>query len=86
VLQGHDHNYERTLPVKEGLPDEASGIIYLTLGGGGRPLYIQRRNEDWSANFLPVYHFAVFNVKDKTLKMSVYNKAGEEVDTLEIQK
>ncbi len=86
VLQGHDHDYERTLPIKEGLPDEASGIIYLTLGGGGNQLYIQRRNEDWSAKFLPVYHFAFFDIKDKYLKMSVYNKAGEEVDTLEMQK
>ncbi|OIO03417.1 MAG: hypothetical protein COX65_08665 [Elusimicrobia bacterium CG_4_10_14_0_2_um_filter_56_8] len=85
VLQGHDHDYERTLPVKEGMPDPA-GITYITLGGGGRPLYIQRRNEDWSAKFLPVYHFAVFSINDKNLKMSVYNKAGEEVDTLEIQK
>ncbi len=86
VLQGHDHDYERTVPVKEGMPDEAGGIIYITLGGGGNPLYIQRRNEDWSAKFLPVYSFAVFNVDDKNLKMSVYNKAGEVVDTLEIQK
>ncbi|MDD5207997.1 MAG: metallophosphoesterase [Elusimicrobiales bacterium] len=86
VLQGHDHDYERTLPVKEGLPDETGGIIYITLGGGGNQLYIQRRNEDWSAKFLPVYHFAVFSVNEKNLKMAVYNKAGEQVDTLEIQK
>ena len=86
VLQGHDHDYERTFPVKEGLTDEKAGIIYITLGGGGNPLYIQRRNEDWSAKFLPVYHFAVFSIKEKLLKMSVYDKAGEEVDTLEIQK
>ena len=86
VLQGHDHDYERTLPVKDGLVDQAEGITYLTLAGGGSPLYIQRRNEDWSAKFLPVYSFAVFNVDDKNLKMSVYNKAGEVVDTLEIQK
>ena len=86
VLQGHDHDYERTLPIKDGLPDETAGITYITLGGGGNQLYIQRRNEDWSAKFLPVYHFAILDVKEKNLKMSVYNKAGEEVDTLELQK
>ncbi|PKM98290.1 MAG: hypothetical protein CVU79_04070 [Elusimicrobia bacterium HGW-Elusimicrobia-3] len=86
VLQGHDHNYERTHPVKEGLVDQAGGITYLTLAGGGSPLYIQRRNEDWSAKFLPVYHFAVFDVKDKHLKMTVYDKAGDVVDTFEMQK
>lgn len=86
VLQGHDHNYERTHPIKEGLVDQEGGITYLTLGGGGSPLYIQRRNEDWSAKFLPVYHFAIFDVREKNLKMTVYDKAGEVVDTLELQK
>ncbi|MDD2804616.1 MAG: metallophosphoesterase [Elusimicrobiales bacterium] len=86
VLQGHDHNYERTLPIKDGLADPEGGITYVTLGGGGSPLYIQRRNEEWSAKFLPVYHFAIFDVKDKALKMTVYDKAGEVVDTLELQK
>ena len=85
VLQGHDHNYERTLPVKEGLPDEG-GITYVTLGGGGAPLYIQRRNEDWSARFLPVFHFAHFEVSESALKMTVYDKAGEVVDTFELKK
>lgn len=86
VFQGHDHDYERTAPVKEGLPDEENGIVYVTLGGGGSTLYIQRRNEDWSEKFLPVYHFAVVDVKEKKLNMSVYNKAGEAIDSFELQK
>jgi predicted MPP superfamily phosphohydrolase len=85
VLQGHDHNYERTLPVKEGMPDQ-QGITYVTLGGGGSQLYIQRGNEDWSAKFLPVYHFAFFEVAESALKMTVYDKAGDIVDTLDLQK
>jgi predicted phosphodiesterase len=86
VFQGHDHNYERTMPVKEGLPDEAGGIIYVTLGGGGSTLYIQRRNADWSEKFLPTYHYAFLEVKDRVLNMSVYNKDGDVLDTLSVQK
>ncbi|MCM2267449.1 MAG: metallophosphoesterase [Elusimicrobiales bacterium] len=86
VLQGHDHNYERTMPVKEGVPDEAGGIIYLTLGGGGSTIYIQRRNEDWSEKFLPTYHYAAFEVKERSLILNVYNKDGETLDTLQLQK
>ncbi|HAH32253.1 MAG TPA: hypothetical protein DCL44_08070 [Elusimicrobia bacterium] len=86
VLQGHDHNYERTRPVKEGLADDIDGIVYLTLGGGGRPLYFQRANQDWSEKFLPVYHFAYFEVRDKKLKITVYDKDGQVIDTLDIQK
>lgn len=86
VFQGHDHNYERTKPVKEGLPDEKDGIVYVTLGGGGQALYFQRANEDWSDKFLPVYHFAQVDVKEKNLVMNVYNKEGQVIDTLEIHK
>jgi len=74
------------MPVKEGVPDEAGGVVYVTLGGGGSTLYIQRRNEDWSEKFLPTYHFAAFDVKEKALTMTVYNKDGEVIDTFELQK
>ena len=86
VLQGHDHDYERTKPVKEGVADDAEGIVYLTLAGGGRPLYFQRNNADWSEKFLPVYNFAFFEVKDGNLKMTAYNKEGQVIDTMEMQK
>lgn len=86
VLQGHDHDYERTKPVREGLADDNNGIVYITLAGGGRPLYFQRTNADWSDKFLPVYHFAYFEMRDKNLKMTVYDKEGRVIDTLEMQK
>ncbi len=86
VFQGHDHDYERTTPVRAGAPDEAEGIVYVTLGGGGSTLYIQRRNEDWSEKFLPTYSFAYAEVADKAFTMTVYNKDGEVIDTLEVTK
>jgi len=86
VFQGHDHDYERTVPVKEGRPDENDGIIYVTLGGGGSTIYVQRRNADWSEKFLATYNFAAIEIHDTAFKMSVYNKDGDVIDTLEIQK
>lgn len=86
VFQGHDHDYERTVPLKDGVPDEADGVVYVTLGGGGAPLYIQRRNEEWSEKFVPSYTFAVADVKAGALNMTVYNKDGDVVDTLGIEK
>ena len=86
VLQGHDHDYERTKPLKDGMPNDQEGVIYITLAGGGRPLYFQRNNEDWSEKFLPVYHFAHFEINGSNLKMAVYDKDAKVIDTLEIQK
>ena len=86
VFQGHDHDYERTKPLKGGVADDQEGIIYITLGGGGSPLYFQRNNDDWSEKFLPVYHFAYLEVKESNLIMTVYDKDAKVIDTLEIQK
>ena len=86
VFQGYNRNYERTKPVKEGLVDEAEGITYITLGGGGRALSVQARNEAWSDKYLPSYHFALAEVKDKHLQLTVYGKDGAVLDSFEIQK
>ncbi len=86
VFQGHDHDYERTKPIQDGLANDQKGIIYITLGGGGSPLYFQRNNDDWSEKFLPVYHFAYLEVKGSNLKMTVYDKDAKVIDTLEMQK
>lgn len=86
VLQGHDHNYERTKPLRGGVPDEQEGVIYVTLGGGGAPVYFQRNHEDWSEKFMPVYHFAYFEINGPGLTMTVYDKDGRKIDALEIRK
>lgn len=41
VLSGHDHSYERTIPIRGGAPTPFSsgGIVYVVTGGGGRALY-----------------------------------------------
>jgi len=86
VFQGHSNNYERTKPIKQGLIDDKEGIVYLTLGSGGMATETQRRNEDWSDKFLPLPHFGRFEINDKTLKMEIYDKDGEVLDVLELQK
>lgn len=86
VFQGHDHDYERTRPIMGGTANNAEGVVYVTLGGGGSPLYFQRDTADWSAKFLPVYHFAFIEIKDSALKMTVYDKSSKVIDTLEMQK
>ncbi|MFH1619177.1 MAG: metallophosphoesterase [bacterium] len=86
VFSGHDHDYERTHPIRNGVRSDADGIIYLTVGGGGQPLYIQRIHADWSAKFMPVYHFAWFQIRGKELRMDVYDREGRIIDTLQLRK
>jgi hypothetical protein len=40
VLNGHEHSYQRTLPLREGRFDgPGEGTVYVTTGGGGAGLY-----------------------------------------------
>ena len=56
------------------------------MGGGGRPLYIQRTHSDWSAKFLAVYHFANVKILNNSLSMQVHDRTGKVIDTLNIVK
>jgi uncharacterized protein (TIGR03437 family) len=40
LLNGHDHNYQRTWPIRAGeAAAPGAGVVYVTTGGGGAPLY-----------------------------------------------
>lgn len=39
VLSGHDHDYERTLPMKTSTDPSATPVTYIVSGGGGAPTY-----------------------------------------------
>ncbi len=40
MLNGHEHSYQRTFPIRAGEPlDTGQGVVYVTTGGGGAPLY-----------------------------------------------
>ncbi len=38
VFHGHEHSYQRTVPLRGGEPAEAEGTVYFTVGGGGAQL------------------------------------------------
>ncbi len=66
VLQGHNHVFERTDPIRGGRPTKAAGdgavvyprndgTVYYTVGGGGRPRYTFQpsEQESYRGNVLP---------------------------------
>ncbi len=85
VFQGTNRQYERTQLVKEGQPDD-SGVIYITLGGGGRPLENKAHDYEWTESFSKKNHFAVVTVKDRTMSLNVYDENTEILDSFELQK
>ncbi len=77
VFAGHDHSYERTIPI--------NGVVYIVTGGGGAPLYDVGSN--WfTAHAEKTHHFCLIKIVDKKLRLKVVKPDGSVFDTLSISK
>ncbi len=87
VFNGHDHNYERTKPIKNGEVSD-DGTYYVVVGGFFAPGY--GNGSDW---WTAVSHhgdknnYSYLEVEGTTMRMTAYSGDGLEVlDTLELTK
>ena len=75
VLNGHNHFYARMKPRK--------GVIHITSGGGGRPLYTPKMSES-AAVVRKAHHFLYFEVQPDKLGLSAVQVSGALIDQLTI--
>jgi hypothetical protein len=73
VFTGHDHDYERTIPI--------NGVVYIVTGGGGAPLY-SVGTSSWTAYSERTYHFCLIRIAGKTLLLKAIKPDGTVFDTL----
>ena len=94
VFSGHDHNYERTLPMLGGLvvdagqdPDfiDPAGPIYVVTAGGGKDLYPNVRS-DYTAYSESSFHFALIDVDGSDLTLTAVGAGGGILDRITITK
>lgn len=87
VLAGHDHNYERTLPMKGDLvaASPAEGTVFLVAGGGGAALYTNG-TDFWTAYSEKTQNFTVLRLRAGTLQLDAYRDDGTMIDTFAISK
>jgi hypothetical protein len=81
VLAGHDHLYERSLPVVNNQP-QVGGTTYVVSGGAGHGLY-QFQNEtmrDWEAARASVYHYTVLHVTPDAIHLVAKDLDGKVID------
>jgi len=97
VLSGHNHNYERTFPLRGGTVVDRSpvpvyenpqGTIYIVTGGAGGSLYAQSSSADktFSAIFRPVNHVCQIDVDGAILTLKAIDLTDSVVETVEIRK
>ncbi len=71
-VDGHDHNYQRSNPIK--------GVTYLVSGGGGAGLYPIVASEPWSAYAQSVHSCATVDVHSDRLIITGIDLAGQVID------
>lgn len=85
VIAGHDHNYERTKPLKEFNRDPAyPGLVHVVTGGGGAGLRGVSPNSR-TAVALRAHHYMRFDVQGDTLTGKAIDVNGQVLDSFTVQ-
>ena len=87
VFFGHIHGYERTMPIRAGMVDIQNGVIHLLAGGGGGNLEDFAPNRSWfSRKVYRGHHYAMVDIHDQHLSLTMYDTEGRMRDRMEINK
>ncbi|MBI4601040.1 MAG: metallophosphoesterase [Planctomycetes bacterium] len=94
AFSGHDHNYERSFPLRreqvvgaESEPGYADpgGTIYIVTGGGGRSLYGSGRSY-FTAHSESAYHFVQVDVDGPVIAITAVRSDGVPMDRITVRK
>ena len=77
VLGGHNHYYARAV---------VNGVVHLTLGGGGAPLYTPEAGAPDVVKTSPDHNFAEFVIHGRQLTGTVLTPAGALIETFSLMK
>jgi acid phosphatase type 7 len=85
VLNGHEHNYQRTFPLLAGQPTgpASGGITYITAGGGGQGTYLSAAAA-WIVQILSVNHYLRAQVSGAAMTISAVTVDGSVVDSVQL--
>jgi 3',5'-cyclic AMP phosphodiesterase CpdA len=86
VFSGHDHDYQRTKPVRGNqIVDAGEGTIYVVTGGGGGRTSFRGTGADWFTDASDqVFSYARVNVDHYTMRIEAVNTGGAVFDSYEM--
>jgi 3',5'-cyclic AMP phosphodiesterase CpdA len=87
VLNGHDHDYERSKPMRGMTPGvtNADGTVFVVVGSAGAPLY-DKGSDFWTAYSEKTYCFAIVRVKKGLITFNAYHADGTPIDSTMLTK
>jgi hypothetical protein len=75
VFSGHDHAYERTVPIR--------GVTYVVSGGGGKRLYPAGRSK-WTAFSKSTHHAVLVRIDGERLYLEAVEPDGAVIDRADL--
>lgn len=87
VLNGHDHDYERTKPMRDNQvqASAAEGTVYLVSGGAGAELY-ENGSDFFTQTSASLHSGATVRVRRELLEVAAFDETGAAVDAFTIAK
>jgi hypothetical protein len=80
VVSAHEHDYERTIPIKQSTSAGDRAVPYLVTGGGGGPLY-PNGTSSWTAYSASRYGYTKVKVEGCTLSLRQVGTDGAAFDS-----
>ncbi|TVQ91450.1 MAG: metallophosphoesterase family protein [Deltaproteobacteria bacterium] len=82
VVAGHNHTYERSVPIRDGVAaSPGEGTIYLVTGGAGAPLY-RGQDESWfNEVFNATEHYVIADFGPDQIDVVVRDLTGQVIDS-----
>ena len=80
VLNGHEHDYERTVPIRESTTPTDRAVPYIVTGGGGAPLY-PAGTSSWTAFSASVNEYLKVTVDACRLTTTAIGLDGTPLDS-----
>lgn len=86
VFNGHDHDYQRTRPIRgNAVVEENEGTVYVVTGGGGGRRTFRGTGADWfTASSAQVYHYMRVRVDHYTMGLEAVDVDGNVIDSFEL--
>jgi uncharacterized protein (TIGR03437 family) len=82
MLNGHEHSYQRTMPIRAGsIARPGEGTVYLTTGGGGAELQPIVASADHMEVAVSEHHYLSCSVDGGTLRIKALRPDGTELDS-----
>jgi DNA repair exonuclease SbcCD nuclease subunit len=93
VISGHEHNYERTRPIRAGVAvpgaldtvRQGDGTVFVVTGGGGANVYDDfGQLQPWDAQRLATHEYLRLGVTSQALELTAVDDRGRVIDHVTI--